>query len=390
MHKIMNPRCSIRMRTAPFFTLAQGWAGTYQAVTVSERAEDGDGSGGLEDLGPGRDQIGSAIPVALSLLELLRHFPSLIVFVGLSFWKKMLTFVPFLAQCGFRHNMEEALHVIDHQIEGYPMVPAREGQLSFLVDDFPVFEMLDRGRKGKMRGQGCPPPLTLAHLRHRCHLLGGENASSFTSFLEYLIKHHQVDAVAAVFGAFQINPEDSWDGELESGCVFGAIQAGCLPLVKFFLQRGADPNATDSLGYTLVERGESFAQDDIIKFLLSNGATRSRLMGKQLNPGFNFYGSVDFDVPSSVEATLKQPSANPNEKDDDGFTPLYYVVARRKISAITTPQLVTILINAGANLDAQHMVDQVVWGSSGDTNESSWGWDSDEDGDLGAHLYTFT
>ena len=134
----------------------------------------------------------------------------------------------------------------------------------------------------------------------------------------------------------------------DKGLLSDAIKSRDIPLVKFFLEFGADVNARDQNGDSPIYHAVCLGYNKIAELLIQKGAN--------VNEGHHYHMNQSLLLSATVKSDLKmaeillQNGADPNAADVLGQTPLL-VGAQH---AGTSPKVVELLLQHGANVDARN------------------------------------
>ncbi|GAB1822874.1 ankyrin repeat domain-containing protein [Herbidospora sp. RD11066] len=117
-----------------------------------------------------------------------------------------------------------------------------------------------------------------------------------------------------------------------------AVFDGDLPTVRTMLATGADPDAVDEDGTTLVELAVSYRHADVLRLLVESGATLAV-------PSLLHNLVAGRDLPEMLPILLEL-GADANARDAAGWTPLHFAAADGYEGSAR------LLIAAGAEADA--------------------------------------
>ncbi|HKY73205.1 MAG TPA: ankyrin repeat domain-containing protein [Nitrospira sp.] len=142
-----------------------------------------------------------------------------------------------------------------------------------------------------------------------------------------------------------------WEGiradEITDQALIVVAQIGKIDAVKRLIDEGANIEATDQQGRTVLEVATAFGQADVVKILLMAGANVNAGAGK---PQTALHLAAASGKTAIVSALLNA-GARVDVADQDGNEPLHIAVANP-----TNGQIVKDLIRAGARVDAPNNV----------------------------------
>jgi ankyrin repeat protein len=115
--------------------------------------------------------------------------------------------------------------------------------------------------------------------------------------------------------------------------------------IQALLDQGADINARDSRGYTILENACDHPLYELVSFLLDNGANPNQKTSDTGSLLQKECGSGDIKL---VEMLIKR-GANINYKDDRGDTPMSYAVEYDNL------HIVELLVLASVKVDKKHI-----------------------------------
>jgi ankyrin repeat protein len=120
-----------------------------------------------------------------------------------------------------------------------------------------------------------------------------------------------------------------------------AVTAGALDRATFLLNKGADPNKSDSQGETPLINAIQAQNPDLVKLLLEHGAKAN---ARDANDMTALLESIEQDDVSAIRA-LTAHGADLNQRTSDGATALAFAIVESKMKGALA------LIDAGAGVD---------------------------------------
>ncbi|XP_015690576.1 ankyrin repeat and protein kinase domain-containing protein 1-like isoform X1 [Oryza brachyantha] len=145
---------------------------------------------------------------------------------------------------------------------------------------------------------------------------------------------------------FDVNAEATRDSGMTP--LFCAVLDGQEIAVRYFLDKGADPNKTDAAGYGPLHEAAKNGHDEIARLLLSKGASVDVLSSE----GTPLYVAAT-NGKSSIVQILLEHHADPNKISADLGTPLAAVLsaAPETLDESECLKCMKLLVKAGADLN---------------------------------------
>ncbi|BAS85748.1 Os03g0680200 [Oryza sativa Japonica Group] len=144
---------------------------------------------------------------------------------------------------------------------------------------------------------------------------------------------------------FDINAEASDDlGMTPLAC---AVSKGKAIAVRYFLDKGADPNKQDNIGFTPLHYATKEGYDGLARLLLSKGASVDVISSK----GTALHLAAS-SWKSGIMKILLEHNADPNKVSADSETPLAAtLIASDGLNEPAVLKCIKLLVKAGANLN---------------------------------------
>jgi len=121
-----------------------------------------------------------------------------------------------------------------------------------------------------------------------------------------------------------------------------ATKEGNIVFVRRGLSKGADVNAVDSDGFTVLHLAVANNHKNIVELLVAKGAD---INANTRGLGFTPLHFAVMDEKKNMAQLLITKGADINAKDDDGFTPLHWTAIKGH------KEIVELLIDNGANVN---------------------------------------